>query len=94
MTTENDSKPAEGQSASNAGLGDWSCVDTDGLPDFRIFGFHTGRMVQVRRANGTESVEKYHGYGMFGKEMFEDVTHWRPNAELTGSAQLKTLPKE
>ena len=48
------------------------------LPDFRIYGFHTGKKVEVRYADGEEDVVIYHGYGMFGKDNREDVTHWRP----------------
>ena len=47
-------------------------------PDFRIYGFHTGKKVQVRYEDGKEEVVLYHGYGMFGKDNREDVTHWRP----------------
>jgi len=65
---------------------DWISVADEGLPDFREHGFHTGNLVKVRRESGVEIVARYHGYGEFGNasndalfEVFEDVTHWRPN---------------
>lgn len=60
---------------------DWIKLD-DEEPDFRIYGFHTGKKVEVRKDDGTEEVTIYQGYGLFGngKSMFDAVTHWRPAA--------------
>ncbi len=60
---------------------DWREIKTQGLPDFREHGFHTGRKVEVRRASGIEEVTIYQGYGLFGDglNMFDDATHWRPH---------------
>lgn len=48
------------------------------LPDFRVFGFHSGRRLDVVYEDGSfaESVA-YHGYGMFGEGLREDVSYWR-----------------
>lgn len=67
------------------GHGEWKLL-TDAPPDFREYGFHTGRLVQARLVDGREVVTQYQGYELFGHagyesgELFDDVTHWRPNA--------------
>ena len=51
-------------------------------PDFRIYGFHTGREVEIRLLDESIHVTKYQGYNEFGgvgvHNLFKDVTHWRP----------------
>ena len=62
-------------------------LDTVGeYPDFRVYGFHTGKSVIVRRRDGSEQETFYGGYGMFGRDNFMDVTHWRPfpNVQIEG----------
>jgi YD repeat-containing protein len=60
----------------------WINIKNEGYPDFRIFGFHTGLQVEVRRDDGREMVVRYDGYGRFFvktfNDGFEDVTDWRP----------------
>lgn len=56
---------------------EWIEIATEGYPDFRLHGFHLREEVEVRYADGTEAIVLYMGYGMFGKENREDVTHWR-----------------
>jgi YD repeat-containing protein len=60
----------------------WINIKNEGYPDFRIFGFHTGLQVEVRRDDGREMVVRYDGYGRFFEKTFndgfEDVTDWRP----------------
>lgn len=60
---------------------DWISA-SDEPPDFLEYGFHTGRKVEVRRADGSEQITIYQGFGLFGEggmeALFEDVTHWRP----------------
>ena len=77
------SKADDGQSRLTVGLGDWIAVPTlktvGEYPDFRLFGFHTKSRVEVRFSDGTELVTFYGGYGMFGPDNREDVTHWRPS---------------
>jgi hypothetical protein len=79
----------------------WIDAQKDGLPNFRIHGFHTGRKVAVRRKDGSEQVTLYHGYGLFGDrgcsmlEHFEDITHWRPHMALRiYRVGIKTSPVE
>lgn len=55
-------------------------IAKDGLPDFTKHGFHLGKMVHVRYADGMEALVYYQGYGMFGKDNREDVTHWKESA--------------
>ena len=59
----------------------WHKIPYQGLPDFRVYGFHTGKTVEVRQ-NGTQETKrvKYLGYGEFGGfgETLKNVTHWRP----------------
>lgn len=58
---------------------DWREIEKDGLPDFKEYGFHTGKKVMVRRADGLEEETIYQGYGLFGNgiSMFNDATHWK-----------------
>lgn len=57
----------------------------DGWPDFRIYGFHTGRLVHFKCEDGTEHTDVYQGYGMFGRcnQGFgrTDVVAWAPADE-------------
>lgn len=65
-------------------MSEWIEIDEEGgLPDFREYGFHTGKKVDVRHLDGSEEVTIYQGYGLFGSglAMFEHVTHWRPHSE-------------
>lgn len=91
-TPKHDENPADGRSASNGELG-WVPV-SEGMPDFKVHGFHTGRTVMVRRIDGSEEETIYQGYGLFGNgiSMFLPVTHWKPNCEVTGSP--KASPAE
>lgn len=58
--------------------GGWIDVATSGMPDFREFGFQSGKSLDVRRESGEEVAGViYQGYGLFGTELFQDVTHWR-----------------
>lgn len=59
----------------------WSSIEHDGLPDFRLWGFHTNRRLRVKYSDGTEGIVHYMGYGMFGKDNREDVTDWQPDLE-------------
>lgn len=76
-------------------MNDWVAVPTletvGEYPDFRVYGFHTGRQVEVRFSDGQEELVIYQGYGMFGKDFREDITHWRPSpsAALTGAPETK-----
>lgn len=67
-------------------MNDWIAVPTletvGEYPDFRKHGFHTGRKVEVRFSDGKEELMIYQGYGMFGKDNREDVTHWRPSPNV------------
>ena len=63
----------------------WIAVAEE-YPDFRLYGFHTGNKVEVRFADGLEEVVVYHGFGVFGNDNREDVTHWRTN-EITERAK-------
>lgn len=50
------------------------------MPNFTIYGYHTGKLIQVRRESGLELKTIYQGWGLFGDgNGFQDVTHWRPN---------------
>jgi len=46
-------------------------------PDFNVHGFHTGRKVHVRYLDGKEDVVIYQGFGLFGNDDRQDVTHWK-----------------
>lgn len=39
---------------------------TDGVPNFCVHGFHTGRKVKFKLSDGREIVDIYQGYGIFG----------------------------
>lgn len=39
---------------------------TDGVPNFCVHGFHTGRKVKFKLSDGQEVVDIYQGYGIFG----------------------------
>jgi len=58
---------------------EWIDIESQGLPDFRVYGFHTGRMVEVRLTDGTEYTVFYHGYGIFGDgtAIITSVKYWR-----------------
>lgn len=58
---------------------DWIHIASQGLPDFIKHGFHTGKLVDVRREDGTEETTIYQGQGLFGNgvSMFKPATHWR-----------------
>jgi len=72
-------------------MGEWISVEDDGLPDFRIHGFHTDRKVKFKAGDG-EHEGIYHGYGGFAadgkcelKDLYDagfegdkQVTHWMP----------------
>ena len=80
---------------------DWIAVPTletvGEYPDFRMYGFHTGRKVEVRFADGKEDVVIYQGYGMFGENNREDVTHWRPSPNVVVEqprASARSAPTE
>lgn len=59
----------------------WRCAFCD-TPDFRVFGFHKGVKVDVRRVGGEIHLAVlYHGYDLYGppgNALWNDVTHWRP----------------
>jgi hypothetical protein len=48
------------------------------LPCFKCFGFHTGKKLKYRLNDGTEHEGIYQGWGMFGLDSREDVSHWMP----------------
>lgn len=62
-------------------MSDWIATpisDANGkYPDFNVYGFHTGRKVVVRYSDGNEDVVAYQGFGMFGNDDRQDVTHWK-----------------
>lgn len=60
----------------------WKDLNAD-PPDFRIYGFHTGKKVRYRRTDGSEHVGVYQGYGLFGADAWADITHWMPYDERT-----------
>lgn len=41
--------------------------ETEKLPDFTMYGFHTGRHVEFRLNDGRVLTGIYQGYGVFGK---------------------------
>jgi hypothetical protein len=53
------------------------------LPDFQVYGFHTGIKLLVTRQNSEQLVAEYQGYGMFSKfndsafKFFKDVIDWK-----------------
>jgi hypothetical protein len=49
------------------------------LPDFTIFGFHTGKLLEFM-IEGSDEIFRgpYQGYGMFGYSCVENVMAWRP----------------
>lgn len=50
----------------------------DSMPCFRCFGFQTGKTLWYRLNDGTELEGIYQGWGMFGLDDREDVSHWKP----------------
>jgi hypothetical protein len=65
----------------------WIEIEKDGLPDFTIYGFHTGRHVDVRHAGGEALHQIYQGWGIFGSgDGFHLVTHWRQSDRDAPSA--------
>jgi len=60
-------------------MNNWIEISTQELPSFSEYGFHTGKLVDVRYADGTEETTIYNGYGLFSIHDREDATHWRPN---------------
>ena len=62
-------------------MDDWIKIEAKTLPNFKEYGFHTGKKVEVRRIDGSEEVTIYQGYGLFGNglSMFKGATHWRPH---------------
>ena len=50
----------------------------DRMPCFRCFGFQTGKKLLYRLNDGTEHEGIYQGWGMFGIDSREDVSHWQP----------------
>ncbi len=61
-------------------MSEWN---TETLPDFREYGFHTGKLVEFRLGVGTEVVGTYAGYGIFTHKGvdYESVQAWRPHSE-------------
>lgn len=53
-------------------------VTTERMPCFRCFGFQTGKTVWYRLNDGSEHEGVYQGWGMFGPNDREDVSHWKP----------------
>ena len=81
-------------------MSDWISVEDD-FPDFRVHGFHTGRKVGFRTADGIEREGRYEGWGMFDDKpsaipwfdvgFVEDskrVTHWKSIPESSGQHAL------
>ena len=62
-----------------APMSDWKEIKKEGLPNFIIYGFHTGKKLMVRSIDGSETETIYQGYGLFGNgiSMFDGYTHWR-----------------
>ena len=60
---------------------DWHYLRNEGMPDFRIFGFHTGTVMEVMLADKTVHRASYQGYGEFSKgsftEFYKNVIAWR-----------------
>lgn len=56
-------------------MSEWN---TTTLPDFTVYGFHTGKQLEYRLKDGTEHVGIYQGWGVFGTgEGRQDVIAWR-----------------
>lgn len=55
--------------------------ETEALPDFTYWGFHTGRKVEFRLINGEIRTDIYQGYGLFGVgagyQWQSEVVAWR-----------------
>jgi len=60
-------------------MSEWISIEKEGHPNFNIHGFHLDmQKIQFRTDDGTEHEDIYQGWGMYGMDNREDVTHWRP----------------